>query len=381
MVAMQILITTLPNDIHAEAVAWGLEQLGHTVVRWYPLDLAEAAAWSFDPAARSLAIDYRGVPQIISFNEIDSVWLRRVPLIIPLPHIKTAYERSVAESEMSHFIVGICNALNVNYFCVNPLSDSWAAERKVGQLALAMKIGFDVPRTVVTNSIDAITGFREKIGSAVIYKPLKPFLWKQDKGYSVSPATTAIDDLSFLSNGDVIDSPAIYQELVDRRAEIRVTIMGRTVFAWSKQPDEGTVFASADWRYELGKNVRNAIYIVPPDISELCFAMMDRLRLKYACFDFALTPDNRHVFFEINSGGQFLWGEDMIPELPLLDAFCHFLVSRDPLFKYTPTATPVTFSSFLSETNYAANFSSDQGQHFGDLGRYHYTNASLPFWV
>lgn len=377
---MNVLITTLPNDIHAQAIAWGLEKYGHTVVRWYPLDLAEASAWSFEPKAGRLTIDHRGTSQVISFNEIDSVWLRRVPLIIPLPHIKVINERSVAESEMSHFVAGVCNALAASCFCVNPLSDSWSAERKAGQLTVAAQIGFDVPRTIITNSIRSIADFKERIGSTIIYKPLKPFLWKHDDGYSVSAATTAIDDLSFLSSGDVIDSPAIYQELVARRAEIRITVMGRTVFAWSKQPAEGTAFATADWRYELGENVRNELYTVPPDVSEMCFAMMDRLRLKYACFDFALTPDDRHVLFEINAGGQFLWGEDLIPELPLLDAFCQFLVSRDPLFRYDPPATPVTFSSFLSETNYVEDVVSEREQHFGDLGRYHYSNSSVPYW-
>lgn len=375
---MQILIATLPNDIHAHAVAWGLEQYGHRVVRWYPGDLAQAAAWSYDPMAESLVSFSRGTMQTISFNEIDSVWLRRVPLIIPLPHIDAEDERAAAESEMSHFVTGVCNALSTKHFCVNSLSESWAAERKAGQLALAAAIGFNVPRTIVTNSLEEIIRFKDKIGSTIIYKPLKAFLWKRNDRNSVTAPTTAIDDLSFLSGGDVIDSPAIYQELVGRRADVRVTIMGRTVFAWSKHPSKGTAFNAADWRFEFGENVRNTIHVVPPDISALCFTMMDRLRLKYACFDFALTPENRYVFFEVNAGGQFLWGEELMEGLPLLDAFCHFLIGRDPMFQYAPTATPLTFQSFSAEVNWEADSMREKEEHFGDLGRYHYSRASVP---
>ena len=54
----------------------------------------------------------------------------------------------------------------------------------------------------------------------------------------------------------------------------------------------------------------------------------------YAAFDIAQAPDGGYVFIEANETGQFLFLEDLVPDLTILDAFCQFLASGDPAFRY-----------------------------------------------
>jgi glutathione synthase/RimK-type ligase-like ATP-grasp enzyme len=46
---------------------------------------------------------------------------------------------------------------------------------------------------------------------------------------------------------------------------------------------------------------------------------MDYFSLNYGAIDIILTPDNRHVFLELNPSGEFFWLEQT-PGLPISDA-------------------------------------------------------------
>lgn len=55
--------------------------------------------------------------------------------------------------------------------------------------------------------------------------------------------------------------------------------------------------------------------------------MMNELGIVFGCFDFIVTDDNQYVFLEVNEMGQFLWIEELLPELKMLDSFCNLLLS------------------------------------------------------
>lgn len=375
---MHTLIVTLPGDVHAQAVSWALMEKGHEVSILYPADLANSCSWTYDPNTNSLCIFNSGEKgQCLNFGEIDSVWMRRVPTIIPLSGIDDAKERSVAESEMSHYVTGICKAIEIGSFCVNPLEASRVAERKVGQLTLAKKLGFKIPKTIITNSINDIKNFKAKIGGGIIYKPLRAYLWMRDDGNVSTPATTALDDLEILENADVINSPAIYQEEVARLGEIRVVVFGASIFAWDKRPTEDAKFSQVDWRHEHGSNVVHAACTIPNDIADLCREMMKEMNIVYACFDFAIDKNNQYIFFEINPSGQFLYGEMYLPELKLLDAFSDFLISHNPDFNYSSSASSLTMQNFVAEFDHSSFKEIELQQHFGYLSTYHYANSSV----
>ncbi|MFM9438385.1 hypothetical protein ACFDR9_005491 [Janthinobacterium sp. CG_23.3] len=56
--------------------------------------------------------------------------------------------------------------------------------------------------------------------------------------------------------------------------------------------------------------------------------------LRYGSIDMIVDTEENYIFLEVNETGQFLWIEDILPELPLLDCFADFLISRDPEFAY-----------------------------------------------
>ena len=58
-------------------------------------------------------------------------------------------------------------------------------------------------------------------------------------------------------------------------------------------------------------------------------ALVSELGLNYAACDFIKTPDDRHVFLEVNAVGEFFWLQ-RTPGLPIVEAIADVLTGRVP---------------------------------------------------
>ena len=55
---------------------------------------------------------------------------------------------------------------------------------------------------------------------------------------------------------------------------------------------------------------------------------MRDLGIAFGCIDMILTPEGEYVFLEVNEQGQFLFLEQLCPDLPMLDIFIQFLTQQ-----------------------------------------------------
>jgi hypothetical protein len=60
---------------------------------------------------------------------------------------------------------------------------------------------------------------------------------------------------------------------------------------------------------------------------------MDELGLVMGMIDLLVTPEGDHVFLKVEEQGEFLWLEQMCPDLPLVDIAARFLACGDPYFR------------------------------------------------
>jgi hypothetical protein len=68
----------------------------------------------------------------------------------------------------------------------------------------------------------------------------------------------------------------------------------------------------------------------------------------FACLDFIVAPDDTAYFLEANQMGQFLWVEEKLPELPLLDAMCNFLASGNRAYRWSQSESRLRYADYLS---------------------------------
>jgi len=64
---------------------------------------------------------------------------------------------------------------------------------------------------------------------------------------------------------------------------------------------------------------------------------MQQMSVVFGCFDFIVTPDDEIVFLELNEQGQFLWVEQIVPELCYLDVFAEFIINQTFNFSWKQT--------------------------------------------
>jgi hypothetical protein len=326
-----ILIPTILEDIHAAAVALALDQLGHRPVRWFCCDFPEVSTSSFSVgpnAGSTLQIrDYFGT---LCVDEVDVLWHRRVgspTLTSPMAES----DREIAAREAKIYLGGLLASVSARAFAVNDYQHARMAENKIVQLQVAHEVGLTVPETLVSNDPQQIRRFMAlHEGRGVIFKPFKPATWESENRVAI--IYTSRISARDLPGDDVLKiCPGIYQAYIPKAYEVRVTCMGGEAIA-ARLDSQRTEQGRVDWRLAPPGEMSISPIELPLDVKYKCQVMLKRLGLVFGCFDFIFTPNEEHVFMEVNQMGQFLWIEQVNPEIPLLQVFTDFLLSRDPTF-------------------------------------------------
>lgn len=185
----------------------------------------------------------------------------------------------------------------------------WQAEYKPFQLSLAAQVGLQIPRTVVTNDPivirRAFTEFQE-----MIVKPARSgYLTHNGQEFAIFTSRVLQEHLDELES--TAWSPAIYQARIPKQVDLRITIVGRKLFA-AAIDSQSDPAASLDWRQTRNPLLPHRPIALPVDIVEKLLSMMDSLRLTFGAIDMVLTPSGEYVFLEVNPNGQWLWIDDML---------------------------------------------------------------------
>ena len=102
--------------------------------------------------------------------------------------------------------------------------------------------------------------------------------------------------------------PVAVQEAVDKRVELRVTVVGSRVFAAAIHSQRSN-HTRHDWRrYDLVNTPLEPVELAP-GIARRCVELVAGYGLSYGAIDLIQTPDGRTVFLELNPNGQYLWVE------------------------------------------------------------------------
>lgn len=83
-----------------------------------------------------------------------------------------------------------------------------------------------------------------------------------------------------------------------------------------------------DWRAMQGENLNVELYKLPSQIERRIRQFMNNLGIVFGSLDFIVTHDNEYIFLEVNEQGQFLWLEELNPEIKILDMFVNFILNK-----------------------------------------------------
>jgi hypothetical protein len=344
-----IVILTEAEDIHAYAVAEALRIKGAKVALWHTTDFPGRSTETFRFEADKLRISIAGPDFQLSDARPVAVWRRRLAHVVPESILHPA-DREFAEIECSVFRRSALCVFSRDAFWVNPPDAANQASRKILQHRLALEVGLAVPDTVYTNDPQEIRSFIRDHGGTAIYKPFRGSAWRNDESSWV-PFTSEITEATLVPSDLLQIVPGIYQDLVPKAFELRVTVMGHQVFT-AKILSQETESGRLDWR-KAYHELRMEPWELPDRIGSLCIDLMARLGIVFGCFDFIVRPDGKFFFLEVNEMGQFLFVEHLTG-LPLLDSFSDFLLAAQPNFVWKRREPTVRYSEILEKAERAA---------------------------
>ena len=342
-----VLVHSTAVDVHADAVCWGLQQLGIDHLFWaagaFPAE--QSLSMRIDDAGEYGALVVDGAAHDLA--GFRSVWNRRTAP--PRLHASIdPRDRDYASIPAREHLASVKSVAAPAALWVNRPEAARDDLNKLLQLRIARQAGLAVPATLCSNCPDEIRAFFADQGGRVIFKSYAMGGWTEGGrggsvlvGYASSVTADALSDDAALRM-----APGIFQRRVDRAFEVRATLMGDTVLAARIDPPEDG--AAVDWRTTTHAALRVSAIDLPKPIAD---ALRDYARcagLAFAAFDLIVSPDGEHHFLEANQMGQFLWKEEKDGALPMLDAMCRFLASADDGFRYAGAATPLRFADYLA---------------------------------
>ncbi|MFI0544910.1 MvdC/MvdD family ATP grasp protein [Streptomyces sp. WSLK1-3] len=336
----QVLILTQPGDVHAEEVQGLLAARGADVVVFDPAEFPARALLTaaYGPGGLHHRVLHTAERRI-GLDALDALWFRRPRQPQAHPEVRPPSVREHIEEECELLTSDLWDGLDC-LMVPGPRSAVQLAQRKPSQLALAGRLGFALPPTLVTNDPEEFMDFWDFYQGRVITKPLgRPWVRHEGQGWLRMTEFATTRDIGY---ADALRfCPLIIQAYVPKRLELRVTVVGERLFA-AEIHSQRSNRARHDWRrYDQG-TTRYAVHGLPPDVEDRCRRLVARLGLRYGAIDLVLTPDGRYVFLEINPSGQWLWIEDATG-MPISEAVCDLLLSTAggaSAFDQGPEAAP-----------------------------------------
>lgn len=324
----RILIVSSCIDAHAFAVRWALERLGHNVHFW---DIADF------PAKREMSVFYNedmgvGLTSLGDSGDLkgpyDTVWLRRKSAPTPRPDTHEDDVR-IVNRESERFIANVLpNLGHRDTLWVNHPDVEARADLKLNQLSAAKEVGFAIPPTYMGNSPVAVREFYARYEGNIVFKAFRSAGWSNFDGTKTVLRTSRLDPAHVTNDFAISACPGIYQALVSKRYEVRVTVFGPHIYA--VKVDSQRQGETIDWRYDFPPGQEPlAPMDLPEDIARRCLLLCRHFSLTYAAFDFIVDKEGKYIFLELNQAGQFLFAENHVPTVTLLDSFARFLARKD----------------------------------------------------
>ncbi|MCK5285726.1 MAG: hypothetical protein KAJ58_00670 [Candidatus Pacebacteria bacterium] len=253
-----------------------------------------------------------GISEYI-LNNVESVWFWK-PVLPKVLREYSPHEESVFMYRQFLALWRSLASLLKEARWINDYYKMLEAEHKPFQLKVAQDMGFVIPDTLITSNPVRAKDFWKYCQEEMIVKTLTTSL------HGNRIIFTNKVTVEFMNNIDrLVSSPVIFQKLIKKKFELRITVVDNNVFAAVVKSS-----SEIDWRRGLGEA---SVFELPRNIKQLCVDYVSMLGLRFGCIDMIITPNNEYCFLEINPNGQWKFIEERT-KLPIGKAIASALISK-----------------------------------------------------
>lgn len=312
-----LIITHTKDNVCIETVSEFIEQAGAEAIRFnvdqYPLQYKLTT--HFENGEWKVLLD--DGETIHDLQQCTAVWYRRsYNLGSGLKELLSREYLGPTYKEVSRTLFGMLESLPC--FQIERPSVYRRLDSKEEQLRIAVRNGLKIPATCITNSPQQAKTFVEAQQRPVVTKMQSSFaVYREQEEHVVFTSEITEDHLTDMEGLSLC--PMTFQERLEKKLEMRVTIVGKKIFCFSI--DSQRMDTSAiDWRKEGAAMVDDwQPYELPAEMEQKLQAFMNDYGVNYGAIDLILTPDDEFYFLEINAAGEYFW----------LDKLCGNRISKE----------------------------------------------------
>lgn len=314
---VRLLIVTTREDLAADFLIVRLEERQLSYYRLNTDELADTEVKFRAGGGQAPACSIACGGATFDLDEIGSVYYRRA--VRPEASRVDVEFRAFANAELRHLYEGLI--MRPEILWVNPLEATDRAERKIYQLRLAEANGLLIPPTLVSNDRPALVRFAAEQGRVICKTISQGMVICGGEAFAIYTREVTPEDVAQIPES--MSVPTFLQRLIPKGRDVRVTIIGESIFPVEILLPGGS---SIDWRASREGLIYRSCEI-PQAVERACRALMSALGISYGAFDFVCSDESEWYFLEVNPAGEWAWLEVEL-DLPMRDAFIELLYGR-----------------------------------------------------
>ncbi len=290
-----ILVLTSQHDTTADLVVHALNERAAPVFRCDTAQLLAGLDFTAElsnSAPRWLG-HIHGPNRSVALENISCGYYRR-----PTAFTSSGSDQGTCDWISLQARLGFGGVLTTHLRWLNHPSKIGYAEYKPVQFAAAVRAGLSLPRTLITNEPAAAVQFGKDVGE-LVYKPLA--------SAAASPGTVVYTNrvtARQLNDPAIRRTAHLFQEWVRKDYEVRLTMVDQHCFATAITAHSAA--AKVDWRTDYA-SLSYRLVDTPQHVRDGMLALLGELGLRFAAADFAVTPEGKWIFLDLNPNGQWAW--------------------------------------------------------------------------
>lgn len=290
---VEILILSSTIDYSTDLVCYALEKKQEKYLRMNRDKFSDyQIIYDFQKNEMSVVIENEIYK--VNDNSLKAVYFR-APTHLRVGKALTV-EEQLSKGQWNSFIRNL--VLFTNSKWVNHPVDTYRAENKMLQLEIAKKIGINIPKTYICNTLPKEIDSDKKY----VVKSLDTALFYQGN-------TELFTYTNVLFGREIMDSelneaPIILQEFLENKIDLRITVIGKKVFSAKVISNGKGIYG--DWRVTKKELLEYVPVEIPQTIISKLLEFMREMGLNFAGIDLALI-DDEYYFIESNPTGEWGW--------------------------------------------------------------------------
>jgi hypothetical protein len=298
----KILIVSSEQDAHAKVVAWSLNCAGYEVEFWdtsFAIQKPGHSVHLSNGANTSI--------QVAGSDSYKGAWLRRVFQTKKFSGETCDADKDYVRGESARYVDNVLERMSdAGTPWLNDKRAAIRGEYKFEQLEACRKLGIRFPDTLISNDPAMVRAFAAKFDRIVV-KPIDVYTWRSEDGSQLMTYANTITsaELGEMSDAQILACPAIYQQAINKVADVRAVIVGEAVFACrieSPHPD-------IDFRPFQADGTLSFTAISDLDMNRDLSMLINHFGLNMASTDFCIDAEGERYFLDLNPGGAFLFVE------------------------------------------------------------------------